>query len=564
MSNDKKSLIPGAGAILSENPVGEALGKVDIEAIVSSFGVAIAKSQAALDHNSVQQLIALKDGVAAFEGKSLLQMGFVPSFYNFSTAKIDFSMAMSMAVKQDTGFDLELDSDVDKTVTKSSEYGKTRVVRGQKDLGIKLHKERTLNFDNVSSVYDISRSNSASDDYLLLGNKVAVSEFAGAEKSTNSRLEVNDSAGLIIFPAVDNARWSIFEISTPLVDASATKDFKVFTTTGTPPQMSVTVTGPKSLEEMATELKTFIETENSDLDVYTFGFGPGVDETVYFDFDVHELGTVGGINYPKRMTALNHVLREMDIAVTKIEGFADAPGREDYNVGISKCRANNVKARLKVAGSLGTLAAGEPGATVATPSPTPNQADRRVEISTSLETPTYYVYVVEKTETASPEIRIATDPDGPLKGGTFGASGYEHNGTTYTANSAVALANEINTNANAGYKAEAIGNEVHIIKSDSEEFAEIEIFARDSENGFRHGEASVELTGTKTREVSATKATEKTVNRNAVTGLSLDARYSRQFNVDMSGNLNVVAELTAVPPPAKMIEFFQKNNSFAE
>ena len=568
------SLIPGATQILSDNAVGKALNSIDIEDVISSFGIGIAKSQAALDNNSIQQLIALKDGDPALKGKSLLELGFAPSFYTFSTATLNFGMEMQMTVKQDIGFDLDVDSDVDKTVNKTSVSGKKRVRHGEKDFGFNLHKTRTHSTDNMNFIYDLSRNNKETDDYLMLGDKVAVSTFANTTNSANSRLTINEEEDIIIVPPVGGVKWSIFKIDSALT-ASSTKTFKVMTVGvgGASGDCVVNAaTSDKSMQEVAEDLEAWAK--NNGLEAMVFGFRNGVDEKVYFEFDDHQVKTVNSIDYVKRLTALDMVLDTLGKKITKLEGFADAPGPVTYNNGISERRAISVKAFVKNSIDSGTLikGEGEPSSTVSQTTPARNDEDRRVDIYTTIENPEYYVYISEINVPAnnSAPTLIPADPanvpDGPVHSGVIGGDAeFTHNGTTYTAtqNDATSLAQEINQSQNAGFKAEAIGDVVHIMASDSEEFAEVEIFARDESTGFRHGETNFQFNGTKTIDTSKVSKKEKTVNRHATTGVSIGARYSRQFSVNMSGNLNVTAELTAVPPPNAFLEFIKSNNSYA-
>ena len=87
------------------------LQQVDVSDIFTSLAMGIAEAQQKLDDNSVAQLVKLSEQEIA--GKSLLELGFLPAFYNFTYADISTSINLKMAVKTSFALDIALSAAYD-------------------------------------------------------------------------------------------------------------------------------------------------------------------------------------------------------------------------------------------------------------------------------------------------------------------------------------------------------------------------------------------------------------------------------------------------------------------
>ena len=91
-------------AAIDENKsLGQVLSDLPIETLLTGMGTAIAKTQAALDKNSIdglQRLAEAKLKLRERDGKevekSLIELGFAPAFYFFSEATLDLVMTISI------------------------------------------------------------------------------------------------------------------------------------------------------------------------------------------------------------------------------------------------------------------------------------------------------------------------------------------------------------------------------------------------------------------------------------------------------------------------------------
>ena len=76
----------------------EILQNVDISEMFTSLALAVAKAQSKLDENSLSQLIKYAEYKVG--GKSLLELGFMPAFYALSEASISMYISLKMASKE--------------------------------------------------------------------------------------------------------------------------------------------------------------------------------------------------------------------------------------------------------------------------------------------------------------------------------------------------------------------------------------------------------------------------------------------------------------------------------
>lgn len=88
-----------------EGDIGQVLGSLEIGKMVLTFAQDIANAQAELDLKSIesaQKLIAEKLTISGTE-YSLLELGFMPTFYHISKATIEVSVQLQMKVAEDWG-----------------------------------------------------------------------------------------------------------------------------------------------------------------------------------------------------------------------------------------------------------------------------------------------------------------------------------------------------------------------------------------------------------------------------------------------------------------------------
>lgn len=89
---------------------GEVLADVPIQEMIQRLGVGIAEAQLRLDQTAVRVATLLSGARVEFTdaqgkatSKSLLELGFTPTFYHFTEAELEVKMTVSMKVEEDFG-----------------------------------------------------------------------------------------------------------------------------------------------------------------------------------------------------------------------------------------------------------------------------------------------------------------------------------------------------------------------------------------------------------------------------------------------------------------------------
>ena len=91
-----------------------------LSSMIENMGLSVATAQAALDSNSIDMLKSLASSTVEIGGNqiSLLNLGFVPSFYAFTEASFDAKMDFSMS--ESTAFDVNGVVSVETTVVSTT------------------------------------------------------------------------------------------------------------------------------------------------------------------------------------------------------------------------------------------------------------------------------------------------------------------------------------------------------------------------------------------------------------------------------------------------------------
>lgn len=132
------------------------LQQVDVSEIFKSLAMGIAEAQERLDQNSINQVIRLSQEQVA--GKSLLELGFAPSFYAFQYADISAKINLKMAMKESMSFGFGLKFNVankkgykesDQNFLSENNYERTASeYRSSRTLTFRASEQRTVKIEN--------------------------------------------------------------------------------------------------------------------------------------------------------------------------------------------------------------------------------------------------------------------------------------------------------------------------------------------------------------------------------------------------------------------------------
>ena len=85
---------------LEEMTPGQLLADTNVATFIESLGLGIARAQRALDENSLNTAIELATVRPEFSNRSLLDLGFSPTFYHYQHADIEVSLQMTLRVER--------------------------------------------------------------------------------------------------------------------------------------------------------------------------------------------------------------------------------------------------------------------------------------------------------------------------------------------------------------------------------------------------------------------------------------------------------------------------------
>ena len=87
---------------LEEMTPGQRLADTNVATFIENLGLGIARAQRALDENSLNTAVEMATTRPEFSNRSLLDLGFSPTFYHYQHADLEVSMQMTLRVERST------------------------------------------------------------------------------------------------------------------------------------------------------------------------------------------------------------------------------------------------------------------------------------------------------------------------------------------------------------------------------------------------------------------------------------------------------------------------------
>ncbi|CAM1342440.1 OmpA family protein [Tenacibaculum amylolyticum] len=356
------------------------LQEVDVSQIMSSMALSIAEAQQKLDDNSVNQLITLADATNGVNGKSLLELGFSPTFYHFQHADISASISLKMKIAESTELgvsaSIEYSSNVEKNdqiksffdqkneLAETGEYkGHNKFVKNVNATSSTTIGKKSVKIDHEKKIY--SKVNDLSEQ-IRESKQVDRLKLKTKGKDINLSLkEGNDNAFL---------RKTKEDFSTIYIPRPVTGGEGVFKMTNYGDATKVTYDNNKSTDEFSVAAN-FSDTHNAALSsasaksVEVIGFEKVANDKKgikvldnlrnqielkhYFDYDRYNIlftytKTEGGITYNNNNTLryfelLSKILKVDSSAKIEIIGTTDRSGGDTTNQDLSERRAKAMK-----------------------------------------------------------------------------------------------------------------------------------------------------------------------------------------------------------------------------
>lgn len=567
---------------------GQVLADASVAEFIKSLGLGIAEAQRALDENSVQQIAEFIEPREGLGGRTLLDLGLSPAFYHYQHADITCSLQLSLRVQKDTSLGLNLNGSYSDNSNNSSDSSESE---SSSESGSSTTTEtREANV----------RITTASNGALVVGRRnFALTGSSPAERIRNLQNALTTTDGTGIDRVLYQLQGSDLDIQT---DAS---DSEVKTT----PRTVAFLSGGHD--------RGIIRVGKNEATDYTLDDSPATSASTTAQADLaayaaHVASTVAAQGYNTRHIAPNapvlqllfetgrhdvnpnsyeslrnlaQAMRELNFAV-EIEGFADrqvyASNSDALNAQLGNNRANEVRSILIANGapsnlitvrpSRGDRAAADNGDTRGRDNPN----FRKVDITTPGRT-AHWVFVHARAggpnlNGVTPDKRADTGNENgfihlfrpsPLnlsgKSVTIEGTNFPFRGTaagSFAANSPEAyaknLADDINGHASADLQASASANVVTVNRK-GDEF-QLTLVTSSNRDISLSGTSGVTVTTQFSRTRSSSLTRQNSGNRAVAVGASLDVRYARQFEMNVTGNSSISARLVSIPAPPQFLE----------
>ncbi|HSF94895.1 MAG TPA: OmpA family protein [Thermohalobaculum sp.] len=584
---------------LEDMTPGQVLADASVAEFIKTLGLSIAEAQKALDENSVDQIgefITPREGLG---GRTLLDMGLSPAFYHYQHADISCSLQLNLRVEKDLSVGLNLSgsfsdtttSDENRTASSSStESGsETRTSERTASVNIEAQSQGALTIGGRN--FQLS----GDDPFTRIRNlqeAVTADDAAGVPRllyrPTPRTFQITTDAPADKVQTTTNTisfQGGGFDRAVIQVDTDVATDYRLNAST------TVSTTAQGSVSTYADHVAAQINAAG----MTAFVVGPSTPlMKTYFRTGRHHLETfsTGSTTYndsfAQRLMELAQFIRLHSIPV-EIEGYADAqPYRgqgssssDQSNRDLGDRRAHEIERFLLANGvqsSLITMVPSRGAADAqAAGGPEDNVNFRRAEVRTRGRT-AYYIFVRAPNssftiENVSPD--KLTPPLTPGNGfiflyrpqplalagkkvtidgtefGLSGAAGGGHGPGTPSAH-AHNLSTAINGNAAVDFTSSAEANVVTVFGKTTP--FELTLVTSETRQIQISGTEGITITRQFTRSQSSSLTRQNTGNRTVAVGASLDVRFSRQYEMNVTGNSSISARLVSIPAPPQFLE----------
>jgi outer membrane protein OmpA-like peptidoglycan-associated protein len=580
---------------------GQVLAEASVADFIKSLGLSIAEAQKALDENSVNQMgefITPRDGLG---GKSLLDIGLMPAFYHYQHADITCSMQLSLRVEKNIGVGVNIGGSFSDTTSSestssssesSSESGSSEVSR-ERTAQVEVQSDSTGALSIGGRSFALTGSDPLSR-MRALRDAVTADSSAGVprllfEPATSTFTITTDAPPEKVQTTSNTVTFlgGGFDRAVIQVDTDVATDY-VFNGTTT-----VSTTAQGSVSAYATHVAEQVNAAG----ISASALAPSEPiSRFYFDTGEDEIFTASGEaatrnrDLTQRLIDLSQLIIRQNLNVT-IQGYADAqPYRDgsrpsdDSNRDLGQRRGLHLQrlllahgvpaARINVVQSTG---AADAQADVAAGGPVDNVRFRRTDVNVAGRTAYYLVCDAPSgTDITAVSPDKLTPPPGTgngfiylyrpqplsLSGNscTIDGTNFPFSGAAVSSGPASGtpeayaqnLMTAINGNSSVAFTSSATGNVVTVFQK-SQPFR-LTLYSTQSRNIEMSGTEGVRITREFTRSSSSSGTRENTGNRTVAIGASVDVRYGRQFEMNVTGNSSISARLVSIPAPPQFLE----------
>jgi flagellar motor protein MotB len=576
---------------------GQVLADASVAEFIKSLGLSIAEAQQALDENSVNQIaefIVPREGLG---GKTLMDLGLSPAFYHYQYADLSCSLQLNLKVEKDFSLGLNLNGSFKDTTTSSSDNSSsssstesgssTRTETREARVEITSASAGALNVggtsfqltgdtpeERISNLQDALTGDPATGVagvlYQLQPTSLTIESNAPEEK-----VQVTKNTVAFLSGGFDSG---IIRIGTN-TNTSYTLD--------SAPAVTVATTAKSSIAAYADHVKSEVESKGYSTKLVA---PTAAVITAFFVTGKHKFSREEEDEIASNLMRFALAMKQMNLSV-EIEGFADRqPFTSDSsakNLELSINRAKELErlliangmpaSKVKLKESRGETVAAEAGDSEGQD----NQRFRKAEV-TVVDRAHHWLFVHAPSgsvnlDSVAPDMVGDTSADNgfiylykpttlglsskkvTIEGTDFSFSGAAISGGAKAGSPqayAQNLAKDINGHASAALKASVVSNVVTVSK-DGDKF-QLTLVTAEQRQISLTGSSGVTVKQEFTRTRSTSQTQQNTGNRAVAVGASLDVRFSRKFEMNVTGNSSISARLVSIPAPPQFLETIQE------
>jgi outer membrane protein OmpA-like peptidoglycan-associated protein len=527
---------------------GDVLAQADLASYIGAMAKGVAEAQKALDDNTIGLLGEFTQPIPGLGSKSLMQLGLSPAFYHFRSATISASVSMTLRVREEieVAVHLGIGGSQDSSAASTSSFKETTSAHGSVSFSDQFVAESKAS-QNASAMEAIdSYAESSTATHFVVAERVAVAASDKMSLQEDGLVRYNQEADLFVVPP-QGKYWAVFGFVT---GSAASDAFQIKAQQSLAP-------GPISdRKALAAAIKQQL-TGQIDSVYMLSGDGSAADLTqVLFENNSYLVNTVAGADYQVRLRALARIIAAAGLGTVVVTGYTDGVGPTDYNLRLSELRAKSVRAILVANGVAvdAPIGRGEQGVSG-------QQADpsrRKVEISFVSPLPGCFLYFEDAQTVFDPQMG---PPGSASVNGLRGSALYPANGTGINGKSAVSSAHELHLqfSDSAVLEASHSGELVYVTykKNIGKDVAKVQVYRDQSSSQTTQQQSNFQADQDEAADTALTQAAGTKVNRASAVVASLDARYARMFDLTMSGNMSIAAELVSIPAPPEFLQFIK-------
>jgi outer membrane protein OmpA-like peptidoglycan-associated protein len=354
----------------------ESLSKLDISGLVTSMALGIAEAQKQLDDNSIAQTLILANPDLGLNGVSLLELGFVPSFYQFQYVDLSANMSLkvSSSFETEVSLSIAISNSGDRSKIKNKEIIKSgedseyrREYEGSNSLVVKHSADTNFQVGESQKLVKMDKSKGAYTRKHKMAESIR--EVAEVDRVTFDTFAANESVvnGSAAHVVVSYLEGTLTFAIPPKEDLDNLAIFKVgehdSTTVGKVALPSDPFTVGASEDATLITIATAVGSSGA-VQVWSGDhykdivspYGPtDIAESeirIHFDFDSPKFDSglvVDGYDNQVNLSTveiLARILKNDSAATVEVVGHTDKVGSVSYNERLSRQRAQAVIAEM--------------------------------------------------------------------------------------------------------------------------------------------------------------------------------------------------------------------------